>query len=258
MPGSARPATRLKIGVANTGTLNLSRLVVTDVDADFFDAYEYLHNIAVNRPPGATHTRLDVCTSAAACAAGTFVVGTLSTGANPGLPAGVTADQVLGFRVTFTRADGQYLLSPSAVPAGSGNCTNASVCVDVRPRLSSPSSGAPVPAVSEDTVSAAGESNQQDPGETFDIGDAPATVTLVEAPATMDIDKDPDSRIAPGDSAPLRLVVENTGQGQISELVVEDPMPDGLVFDTNFPGGAPGQPYTVSSRCRPARPSRRR
>ena len=246
LPGLPTQTSTMKLRVSNTGNLNLKRIVVTDVDHDFFDAYLFAGNVRVNRPPGADRSQLDVCTSLTLCDAGTFVNGTPTSSSTPALPGGVTAGQVFGFRVTFSNSGGGYVLTPgSNFPVG-GSCPAASICVDVQPRAALVEGGGPLPVSSQDTVSAAGESSQQAAGETFSIGQSPATLGLVDGAASMDIDKDPDSRVAPGETAPFVLVVENTGQGAISGLVVDDPFPAGLRLDPNFPGGAPGQPYTIS------------
>jgi uncharacterized repeat protein (TIGR01451 family) len=238
---------QLKIAVANRGNLNLDRIIITDVDPDFFDAYDVRGNLRVNLPPGANRVQVDVCTSLGACAAGTFVAGTPTGSLTPGLPAGVTPNQVRGFRVTFTNSSGGFVLTPGQNWPNSGPCRGASFCVDVSPRerlLSDP--GTLIPEESENTASAAGRSQQQGPGGTFPFGDAPATIRVNEGTPALGITKDPNSRIAPGQTAPFIIVVENTGTAVIPDLLIEDPIPDDLTYDPNAPGAPPGQGYVIS------------
>ena len=105
-----------------------------------------------------------------------------------------------------------------------------------------------MPAELENTASAAGRSQQQnpdDPDALFPIGDTSATVNLSRGAARIDIDKDPDSRIAPGETAPITLVIENTGESAIPDLYVRDPIPDQLEVVPDVPGAPQGQPYTI-------------
>ena len=247
VPGLPAQQSQLQVRVQNNGSLYLNRLVVTDVDADFFDAVDWVGPLVVNAPPGANRARLEVCTTG--CAAGTFVAaGLVNVGNNIELPlpAGVAAADVRGFRVTFTRSDGAYLLTPGSNYPTSGRCVGASVCVTVRARetlRSSPTT--PIPTPLANTASGAGESVNQAPGTTFPIGDTTATIVITPGTASMDIDKGPQSRIAPGEAAPLSLDVENTGTAPIADLVVVDPIPDGLNLDQVFAGGAPGQPFRI-------------
>ena len=44
----------------------------------------------------------------------------------------------------------------------------------------------------------------------------------------------------------LALDIENTGTAPIPDLVVVDPIPDGLDLDQTFAGGAPGQPFRIT------------
>ncbi|MET0323698.1 MAG: hypothetical protein ABW219_00650, partial [Ilumatobacteraceae bacterium] len=247
VPGLPAQQSQLQVRVQNNGSLYLNRLVVTDVDADFFDAVDWVGPIVVNAPPGANRARLEVCTTG--CATATFVAGNLVTAGNNtelALPAGVSATDVRGFRVTFTRSDGAYLLTPGSNYPTSGRCVGASVCVTVRARETLRSTSQPIPAALADTASGAGESVNQAPGTTFPIGDTTATIVINEGTASMDLDKGPQSRIAPGEAAPLSLDIHNTGTAPIPDLVVVDPIPTGLNLDPAFAGQAPGQPFRIS------------
>ena len=255
-PGDTTPAqtTDLQAYVKNTGDLNLSKIVLTDTDADFWAAYQVADASAVrvNLPPGADRVQLDVCTSAAACASGTFVLGALTEATNPvPLPDPVTADQVWGLRVTYTRADGLYQLIPDTTPPPAGNnCVGNSLCVRVRPLATlraEPPLDPPVlaPDLTENTMQTGIRSIRQDqgnPNDLFQIPDVSADVTLTEETASMDIDKDPNTRLSPGSIAPFTLVIENTGRAIIPDLLVTDPIPAELEFYQ--PAGL--APYTVT------------
>ena len=253
-PGDTTPAatTDLQAYVQNTGDLNLSKIVLTDTDADFWAAYQVAdaNAVRVNLPPGADRVQLDVCTSAAACAAGTFVLGALTAATNPvPLPAGVTADQVWGVRATFTRADGRYLIvpqGPGATPPTGNGCVGNSLCVRVRPLATlRPDGTALAPASVENTIQTGVRSirqDQSDPNALFPIPDTAATVRLTQQTASMDIDKDPNTRLSPGSIAPFTLVIENTGRAVIPDLRVTDPIPADLEF-YQAPGVAP---FTVA------------
>ncbi len=245
-PGLADQIVDVRHRVTNTGTLNLKRLVVTDVDADFFDAVDYVGQIRVNFPVGANRVQVDACTSVANCTNGTWVLGTRTASATPSVPAGA-AGGVKGLRFTFTSSTNGYDLLPSPNYPSSGGCPNATVCFRVKVRqnlASSPST--PVPASLIDTSDAAGESQLQPSGTTFAIPPASATVTVNEGTPALSLSKGPESRIGPGDVAPLSLVTTNTGTDAVTNPTVVDPLPAGLTFDPTITGGSPGAPYLIN------------
>ncbi len=247
VPGLPPQQSQLQVRIQNNGNLYLNRLVVTDTDADFFDAVDWVGPLVVNAPPGANRARLEVCTTG--CASETFIAGNfvgVGNNAELALPAGVAAADVRGFRVTFDRSDAAYLLTPGSNYPILGRCIGASVCLTVRAREALRSTGQPIPATLADTASGAGESVNQAPGTTFPIGNTTATIVITPGTASMDIDKGPQSRIGPGEAAPLALEIENTGTAPIPDLVVVDPIPAELRFDEAFAGGAPGQPYLIT------------
>ncbi len=245
-PGLAPQVITVRHAIQNTGSLYLKQLGLTDVDADFFDAVTFTGNLRVNFPNGANRVRVDVCTSTAACASNTFVNGTATSSQTPGIPAGVTAADVKGVRITFTNSNGGYEILPSPnLPTG-GRCPNASVCFDATVRqflASSPTT--PVPDVLEDTTGGFGESELQAPGSTFTIPDVDATVAVVQGTPSLAVVKTPNSRIGPGDTAPFSITVTNSGTDAVVDPVVVDPLPAGLTFDPVTPGAPPGQAYTV-------------
>ncbi len=245
-PGLAPQVITVRHAIENTGSLYLRQLGLTDVDADFFDAVTFTGNLRVNFPNGANRVRVDVCTSAVACASNTFVNGSPTSSQTPGIPGGVTPADVKGIRVTFTNSNGGYEILPSPNLPSGGKCPNASVCFDatVRQFLAS-SPDTPVPDVLEDTTGAFGESELQTPGTTFTIPDVEATVAVVQGTPSLSVVKTPNSRIGPGDTAPFSITVTNSGTDAVVDPVVVDPLPAGLTFDPVTPGAPPGQAYTV-------------
>ncbi len=250
IPGLPQQTAQVKIATANDGNLSLTRLVTTDTDTDFFDGVDFVKVDGVSFPPGADRVQLDVCTSAAACTTGTFVTGTPTASATPGLPGGVTASQVRGVRFTFTSssaANGGYNLTPGSNLPGGGACANATACFSVTPRATLVSGG-PVPATLTDTVTGGLESRLQPPGTVQPIAPNDATLTLTQGSPQLSFAKGPDSNVAPGQPAPFSLTVKNTGTANIPNLLVSDPIPDGLDFDDTWNGSTvDGQsvPYNV-------------
>lgn len=247
-PQPGLPAQQIDVRhrVANTGTLNLRELVVTDADSDFFDAATFAGSIRVNFPIGANRVRVDACTSPTDCAAGTWVLGTATRSVTPGLPAGVGAAAVRGLRFTFTNSSGDYTLLPSATYPTGGGCPNATVCFAAVVRATLASDPAtPVPATLTNTSAAEGESQLQAPGTTFPIPEVAASVAVLEGTPELALTKGPESRIGPGDVAPVSLVATNTGTDAVADPVVVDPLPADLTFDPAIPGGSPAAPYLI-------------
>ena len=224
---------------ANGGNMPLKRLVTTDIDADFFDAVTFAGNLHVNFPVGANRVRIDACTSTSDCQADTWVTGTPTSSSTPGLPVGVTAANVKGIRVTFTHSSGGYNILPSNQIPTSAQCPNANVCFDVTVKSTLP---ADVDLL-ENTISGAGESPLQQPGQTFPIPDVTAPLSIVAGTAQLAFDKTPNSRIGPGDTAPINLKATNTGTSLLVDPVIVDPLPAAL---TAVPGVGGAAPYTIT------------
>lgn len=246
-PGLADQVATVRHQLANTGTSYLSQLSFTDVDPDFFDAVEFVGNVRVNFPVGANRVRVDVCTSAIACAADTFIQGTPTARTSPSLPAGVTPAQVKGVRVTFTNANGGFEILPVPNFPSRGLCPNATVCFAVKV-LAYDKPGPDDPASREvvNTSTGEGRSALQPVGETFAIGPAAATLTVTEGVPSLGLAKGPDSNVGPGDVAPINLVVTNTGTNAVANPVVVDPLPDDLTFVEVMPGAAANEPYLIT------------
>lgn len=258
LPGLTPQNAQVKLALVNDGNLSLKRLVATDIDAGFFDGVDFVKLDGVNFPPGADRVQLDVCTSAALCAAGTFVAGTPTGSTTPGLPSGVSAAQVRGLRVTFTSsnpANGGYNLTPGSNLGGGGACTGATVCFSVTPRSSLVSTGGPVPETLTNTVDGGLESILQAPGALQPIKPDDATLTLTNGTPQLAFAKGPDSNVAPGEPAPFTLTTRNTGSANVPNLVVSDPIPTGLDFDDTWAGDTVGGatvPYKIAVTNLPA------
>ena len=230
-PGLPGQTIQVKLAAQNTGTLWLKRLVVTDVDPDFFDAVDVTGTVRVNFPPSANRVRVDVCTTD--CASGVFINGTRTASQTPALPAGVDPAAVRGFRITFSVADDSITIKPGANFPVRGACTGASVCIDVRPRAtlhSDPATGTnpgtAVPATLSDTASGGYETTRQD-GQLADIPDSTATHELTSGTAALRFDKSPDTAAQPGEPIPFTLSLTNTGTGPLPDPVIVDPLPAG-------------------------------
>ena len=244
--GLADQVITVKHRLQNTGTLYLKRLQMTDVDADFFDAITFVGNLAVNFPKGANRVQVDVCTSVAACAARTFVNGVPTSSSTPSIPVGVVAADVMGLRVTFTNSSGGYTILPAPNFPTSGACPDATFCFQAKVRATLKSNAAPVPSTLQNTTGGLGESELQTPGSSFTIPDVAATAQVVTGTPALSVDKTPNSRIGPGDTAPFSVVTTNSGTNAVHDPIVADPLPSGLTFDPVMPGAPIGQSYTLS------------
>ncbi|GAA4217747.1 DUF5979 domain-containing protein [Actinocatenispora rupis] len=239
----------VKLRIANTGNTHLKSLTVTDSDADgqgsdFFRSFDFVAMQGVSYPPGADRAQLDVCTTG--CASGTWITGTPTAANPPPLPAGVSAGDVRGVRVTFTSSDpahGGYNLTPGTNFPESGPCQQASVCFSVTPRATDRETGDPVLGTYTDTAGGHGEA-QFSHGGGFDIPDVTADLTVTKGRPAIDVDKAVvgSASLAPGQTGYLDLTVRNTGTAALPDLQVSDPIPATLEFDET---GVNGKPYEI-------------
>ncbi len=239
-PRAGLPGTpiQVKLAAQNTGTLWLKRLVVTDVDADFFDAVDVTGTIRVNFPPSANRVQVDVCTTD--CAGGTFVNGTRTASQSPSLPAGVAAADVRGFRITFSVADNSFTIKPGTNFPTTGQCTAASICIGVIPRATLHSDpGTPVPDTLSDTADGGYETTRQG-GALAPVPDTTATHELTPGTAQLRFSKSSDIAAGPGEPIPFTLTLTNTGTGPLPSPSISEPLPDRL----DFAPSNPSQPFT--------------
>ncbi len=247
-PGLPAQQTTVKTTIFNGGPSYLQELAFTDSDSDFFDAVDFSGNMHVNFPPGANRVQVDACTGSCT----SFVDGTPTASHAPGLPSGIDAADVRGLRVSFFHQSGGYRLIPVAnyQPPTSGQCKNANFCFDVTARqfLHSGSS-TPIPASIDNTTSGSfvwsGDPNPQPIPPDTD------TLTIVDGETKVKFVKGPDSRIAPGDTAPFDLLIENTGTKALQDPVIDDPLPAELTLE-DAPGGTTARPFVISYPALPA------
>ncbi|MER8046837.1 DUF5979 domain-containing protein [Streptomyces sp. NPDC094032] len=241
VPGLPRQTADTTLTIRNTGNMSAKYLEVTDLDADFFDAVD-LTGITSNRlPAGADRVRIDAYVN------GAWTVGTPA--ATAALPAGVTAADVTGLRVTYSSTstfnDG-YTIKPCAQSACDGV-----LVFTVSPRPALRSNGQPVPDHLEDTASGRFLTKVEDPGRPKDIAPVDATLNLVKGAPVLSVSKAPNTVLAPGEDAPFYLKVTNTGTANIPDLLVKDALPPGIAFVDTFQGDA-GNPYKVIDTKVPA------
>lgn len=243
VPGLAQQTATVTLTARNTGNMSMKSLQMTDQDTDFFDAVTFRAFGAVRMPAGADRVQVDAFSN------GAWVTGTPSTTAV--LPGGVSAASVTGLRATFTSTssvnDG-YMITPCADATCSGR-----LLFTVSPRQHPRSDAtAEVPAMLTNTASARYHTFLNPvSGAPREINPVDATLALVEGTSSMAVSKTPNSSIEPGEVAPFRLTVRNTGTSNISDLVVKDLLPVGLELDETFVGDG-GQPFTVVDTTVPA------
>lgn len=254
IPGVPTQTAQVRLSIANTGNTSASRLVLTDEDLDpdapgavrdFWDSVALGSVSAVTFPIGADRVRIDVLTATG------WVTGTPGGSAPWALPSGVAAADVLGLRATFTANAGGYALRPCEGTPTPGSCTG-SVTFTVHPRQTRRSDGEPLgqPTL-VDTASGGFETRLQTPGALQDVAPVEATLGFESGTPQLAVVKSPDSAIAPGETAPFRLTVTNTGTADLPGLVVQDLLPAGLTFDESLSGDG-GEPFRLVDTQVPA------
>ncbi|GAA4739923.1 hypothetical protein GCM10023350_25420 [Nocardioides endophyticus] len=230
--GVPQQTAQLRLAVANTGNVSAKRLQVTDEDTDFFDAVDFGKVRSVAFPVGANRIQVDALTSSG------WVTGTpVASGANYPLPGGVTAADVIGVRLTFTNSDGDYSLRPCEGTPTPMNCTGV-VVLDVHPRSTLRSDADTAPPMELDNTASAGyETRLQTAGTLATVDPVDATLDLVDGAPQLDVEKTPNTAISPGETAPFRLKVTNSGTADLPHVRVTDRLPAGLTFDEAFQSG---------------------
>ncbi|MEV6104417.1 DUF5979 domain-containing protein [Streptomyces sp. NPDC051940] len=234
VPGLPQQYADATLTIRNTGNMSAKFLEMTDNDTDFFDAVDFVSIKSDQLPKGADRVQID------AYVGGAWVDGTPATGA--ALPAGVSAADVQGIRVTYlsTSTDNEgYTIVPCAEDSCSGK-----LVFTVSPRQTLRSNGEPVPSHLEDTVSGEFLTMIQDPSTPKAIDPDSATLDLVKGDPQLAVEKTPDTALAPGEDAPFYLKVTNTGTANIPGLVVKDLLPPGIGFVDTFAGDN-GEPYKI-------------
>ncbi|WP_162602571.1 DUF5979 domain-containing protein [Nocardioides daejeonensis] len=242
IPGVGKQTAQVELTMVNTGNVNARRLVLTDDDADFFDAVDLGRVHSLRFPLGADRVRIDTLVD------GTWVEGAarakLADDATYPLPTGVNAAAVTGVRVTFFHSSGDYRLRPCDKAYVSGQC-EGTVKLEVHPRetlRSAPTTA--IPTELENTVEGGVESPLDPEGELREAEPNDATLEFVPGNAKLDVDKTPNTAISPGETAPFRLEVTNNGTANLPRLVVRDLLPEGLAFNEEFDGDD-GQPFRI-------------
>lgn len=244
VPGLARQNADITLRTRNVGNLSGRSLQVTDDDADFFDAVDFVSFGTFQAPAGANRVRVD------AFVGGAWVTGTPTTVNAPVLPAGITAIEVRGLRFTFTSTstiNGGYVI----VPCTAATCEGiVRIRVSPRPTLISNPEVSP-DGVLSNTVNGAFETRLDPPGSATPIGPSTSGLTLVEGTPRIDVNKGPENTtLAPGEPGVFSLVVTNNGTANIPDLTVVDNLPVGLAFDDTFDGDGE-QPFTAAATSLP-------
>lgn len=255
VPGLTPQLGTVKLRVANTGNTHLSTLSVTDFDddgagSDFFRAFDFVSFRGVSFPPGANVVQVDVCTTG--CADGVWIEGTPTSSTTPGIPAGVAAAEVRGVQVTFSSNDpahGGFNLVPGSNFPSTGACPQASVCFTVTPRATDRDTGEEILGSYENTATGGGTAQDQ-LGGGFTIPGVVDDLAVVEGAPALEVGKQVigSANLAPGAVATFELTVTSTGTDALVDMLVSDPIPDGLVFAEN---GVGGQPYQIVSFTTP-------
>ena len=249
-PGLPGQNIQVKFAVQNTGTLWLKQLVVQDTDAAFFDAVDVRANnpIRVNFPPSADRVQVDACTGA--CGPADFVSGTPTASQSPPLP--IPAADVRGVRITFLTANGiVHHQTRNQLPGNQGDCTGASICLNVAPRAELRSApGTAIPDELTDSASGGYETTAQG-GRLAPIPDTVATHSLTTGTAALLFDKGDDIDVAPGTTDPDHPDRHQHRHRGDSGAADRRPHPD----EAGIQPQQPGRP--VHHQPTPCRPERR-
>ncbi|KRA25549.1 hypothetical protein ASD65_14840 [Microbacterium sp. Root61] len=244
VPGLPAQKADVSLMVSNTGNLSAKRLQITDADADFFDAVDFIKVAKVTFPAGANRVTFDYLVGST-----WHTTGPLASAGSYPLPSGVDADEVVGIRATFSStssANDGYVITPCAI--GNDACKGV-ISYTISPREALRKSGDVAKlGVLTNTATAGYETRLQAPGTLAEIAEVDATLELVTGTTQLDVDKTPDTTLTPGAKTSFFLKVTNTGTGNIPGLTVRDLIPAGMAFVEDFAGDTVGgvvQPYKI-------------
>ncbi|UCR90266.1 DUF5979 domain-containing protein [Mycetocola spongiae] len=235
VPGRPEQTANVTLTVTNLGNLNAKNLMVKDETEAFFDAVDFVQITKLRYPAGSDRVALSYLLEDGSW---TDPVPGVKTGAQA-LPEGISADRVRGVRGEFSGdplgENGGTVLTPCK----DGAACRGELTFAVHPRgdlRSSPGTAIPKTLVNTvngtfTTLSESGEAPAPKP-----IPDVNASLALVPGSVTLDVQKTPDTNLKPGSNQVFKLLVRNTGTGDIPRLRVTDALPDQLVLDESFVG----------------------
>lgn len=258
-----------------TGSARASELVVTDDEATFWNAFDFIDfSSAFALATPITRVQVDAFTGATFTAesdgsltrtGGAWVTG--SPGTAPQLPSGVLPEDVQGLRFTFTRADGQQWENPAnplqqmplmvqrRLEFRSGGDVRTDLVIDGN----TPAPGETELGTFTNSVRATAHSFLENAsGEPLysKTAEAEAQARYLHYETSVAVTKGPKGVQLPGAPIPFTLEVMNTGSAPITNPVITDriPMQGGqplLVFDPMLVGS----PYSYALEGDPPDPA---
>jgi uncharacterized repeat protein (TIGR01451 family) len=246
---------RVTLQVVNNGDITARTLQITDNDADFWDAVDFVGFVTPVTPPAVGEEDRADQLQIDAFVDGAWVNGTPAAPGSPALPAGVTADEVRGLRFTFsdtsTVNDG-FVLTPCQ-----DNSCEGVVEFDIQPRLTLVSTGEPlldvdpadgVPDELLDSATGAMTTRlHPNPADPLVIPEVTDNLLFRPGDPALDVNKGPEAvTLAPGQPGTFTLTTTNTGTANLPDLTVSDPLPTGILFDDTYADPITGQPFTVT------------
>ncbi|MFF5794282.1 DUF5979 domain-containing protein [Paeniglutamicibacter sp. NPDC012692] len=256
IPGMQAPTASVRLAVSNDGNLSSRFLKIEDADATFFNAFEFKSFKDLKFPAGADRVAIDALVN------GQWVTGVAAGSAS--LPAGVTNDQVRGIRATFsssnTTDNGGFVLTPCSTAGGTGGSgCQGELTFDVTllESLRDPNQQGNSSTVGthENIVNGEYETiiQEETPGTPGTIPDAKADIEVVPGGSSVNVEKTPNTTIAPGQKAPFHLKVTNTGDSNLKNLDVIDHLDEHMQLNEEFAGdGVAGHPYKLTFGNLPA------
>lgn len=249
IPGMEAPTASVKLAISNEGNLSAKRLVLEDKDEDFFNAFDFNGFTNVKFPVGANRVQID------AFVGGAWVTGQASDKAV--LPTDVANNEVRGIRATFSStntANNGFVLTPCSKPAedaSKANCRGElEFSVKLLEQLREPvgENGSTV-GTHENTLNGGYQTIIQGEGpEDLDpVDPTEEDITVEPGNSSMNVEKTPNTTIAPGQKAPFNLKVTNTGNSNLKNIEIIDQLDAHMQLNEEFDGdGVEGHPYKVT------------